>query len=323
MPATDMAQSRGARVMVRRCCLDLRRTRPRVATRDFSSIAHHRAARVRARLIRRALGRASCRWRILRRPAWQWVVMGRRGVRPVVRRVVDVASTGRGRPDSLRGGAIRLHVSVAHPAARDLELGKLAEACCEVLAGGPPTGWGVAEPASQQWSRRQITRLCRERVPAPTWLVVVGATPAAPAVGVMESTRSATGVVERLRLCVGSGSTDVVGDLDVIDRLAVRIAESFSVRTMTAWLQPGRGDATRAPVFMGAPIPFGLLVGPEATAIHGAPSDDTLVQAALIGPATRRSCWVRLLPTAQPERAYEALDATLRHFGLPLPNASS
>lgn len=220
---------------------------------------------------------------------------------------------------SWRGGAIRVHVSVAHPAARDLELGKLAEVCWHVLTGASPAGWGVAEPASQQWSRRQITRLCRERTPAPTWLVVVGATATAPTVGVMEATRTATGVNERLRLCVSSGPTDVVGDLDVLDRLAVRLADSFNVRTMTAWLQPGRGDATRAPVFTGAPIPYGLLVGPESATVHGAPSDDIPVRSELIGPSTRRSCWVRLLSSEQPERAYENLDATLRHFGMPLP----
>jgi hypothetical protein len=63
-----------------------------------------------------------------------------------------------------------------HPAA-DLELGGACAAVAEALTGGPPTGWGLHEPATQPWSTRELTRLARSRAPAPSSLTLVAGPP--------------------------------------------------------------------------------------------------------------------------------------------------
>lgn len=154
------------------------------------------------------------------------------------------------------GGALHIDVTAVWPADELTEIGHLAESACEVVLDGPPAGWGVAEPATQRWTRREPTRICRERAPRPTTLVVA----AGPrAVGLLTVRVTAAGVHERLRLAVGA----VTGpDHTVVDVLAATLA-ARGARSLTAVWQPGPADATRACGPAAHPVPLGLLVDAE------------------------------------------------------------
>lgn len=162
-------------------------------------------------------------------------------------------------PDLLapgRGGALRIDITAVHPAGELTEIGHLAEAACDVLLGRPPAGWGVAEPATQPWTRREPTRICRERAPRPTTLIVA----AGPrAVGLLTVRVTTAGVHERLRLAVGASAGP---DHTVVDVLATALA-ARGARSLTAVWQPGPADATRAPGPAARSTPLGLLVDPE------------------------------------------------------------
>ncbi|MGH3993058.1 MAG: DUF6177 family protein [Pseudonocardiaceae bacterium] len=75
--------------------------------------------------------------------------------------VQDVPAAQRG-PDE---GRLRLDISVLHRATESLEVGGTVEDCASTLLGTAPAGWGVAEPATQLWSLRELTRFCRDRPP--------------------------------------------------------------------------------------------------------------------------------------------------------------
>jgi hypothetical protein len=226
-------------------------------------------------------------------------------------------------PAEVSGGTIRLQLVVLHAATEQTELGGVVADCFEALTGRPPAGWGVAEPASEHWSSRQLTDHCRRRAPAPCALVVVGGTAETPAVGTLTVSRRPAGVLERLSLAVGCRE---VPDYDRLDRLAEHIAGLSApvVRSMLAGLSAGRADCTVEPRYTGQPVPYGLLVGPEGVAEHGpeharaAPAPHVL----LCGPAHRPSCWCRLpgAPAAPGEPAgtdpAETLHRVTVHFGL-------
>ena len=54
-------------------------------------------------------------------------------------------------------GRLRLDISVLHQATNSLEIGGTVVDCASALLGTNPTGWGVAEPATQPWSQRELT----------------------------------------------------------------------------------------------------------------------------------------------------------------------
>jgi hypothetical protein len=226
-------------------------------------------------------------------------------------------------PAEVSGGTIRLRLVALHAATAQTEFGAVVTDSFERLTGVPPAGWGVAEPASERWSRRELTDYCRRRAPEPAALVVVGGTAEAPAVGTLTVSHHPTGVVERLDLAVGCHE---VPDYGRLDRLAEHLANlpAPTVQIMLVGLAPGRADCTVEPRFTGHPVPYGLLVGPEAVAVRGpeharaAPAPHVL----LCGPADRPSCWCRLPggPPTPTEPAGNDPAQTLRlvnvHFGL-------
>jgi hypothetical protein len=227
-------------------------------------------------------------------------------------------------PSEVTGGTVRIDVTVIHPATEELQIGRLAELCLSTLTGHGPTGWGTAEPVTQPWNRAELTAYCRQRAPAPSILVLVGSG----AIGMLRVSRRPSGVVERLSLAVGS---EQAPDLPAIDGLAVQLADaqSATVRTMLATLRPGRSDATVGPVFTGWPVPYGVLIGPEPIAEHGA--EHALAAPAphvrLHGPLDRPSCWCRLVGpglsadngkgTPHDASPSQALANVLSHFGAP------
>lgn len=214
-------------------------------------------------------------------------------------------------------GTIRLDLSLVHQASPSIELGKAANDCVTALAGSPPTGWGLAEPATQRWDPHELTRFCRQRAPKPTTLITVGGKPDTPTVGVLRVKRTPAGVHEHLRLAVGSRDKP---DTEAIDRLAEHLADQHTVRTFTADLRPGRSDCTAEPHHAGFPIPYGILIGPEGLAEHGlehaqqAPAPHVL----LTGPPGRPSCWIRLPSATNDDHANpaEVLTDVLAHFGV-------
>jgi len=218
-------------------------------------------------------------------------------------------------PPAVSGGTVRIEVTVLHPASEALVVGRLVELCVDTLTGGPPLGWGVAEPATQPWSYAEVTAYCRRRAPQPSTVVVTGRD----AVGLLRVSRRPSAVVEKLTLA--AGGTGAGPDLAAVDRLAVAMsgARMANVRLMVATLHPGRSDTTVEPRFTGWPVPYGVLVGPEPVAEYGveharaAPAASVL----LTGPATRPLCWCLLIGSPSEPNPSNVLADVLAHFGAP------
>lgn len=207
-------------------------------------------------------------------------------------------------------GRLRLDISVLHRASDSLEIGSTVEDCASALLDSAAAGWGVAEPASQPWSLRELTRFCRDRAPQPSTLVVVAGTPPRRAVGLMSVSRVTTGVVERLQLALGSDSG---ADGPALDALAHALAARGARSMLAAW-QPGRPDGTRGAEPTPPPTPLGMLVGAERVAVHGVEHAQAGAAgtATLLGPEHRPACWIRTdAPDADPFAQFRTV---LQHF---------
>ncbi|WP_433260122.1 DUF6177 family protein [Actinosynnema sp. CS-041913] len=143
---------------------------------------------------------------------------------------------------SSSGGAVVLDLVVRHRLTASTEVGGVLEDCVAGLTGGEVTGWGVAEPVTQRWSRARLTEFCRERAPRPTKLVVVGR----PSVlGTLAVAVVGGAVLEHLHVGVGSPAG---ADQAAVDRLRTRLVARYDVRLAHATFQPGRTDGTVEPV---------------------------------------------------------------------------
>lgn len=104
------------------------------------------------------------------------------------------------RPDlPPHAGSVQLQIETLHRPSEMLELGASTAAAWRALTGADPLGWGIAEPVSQPWSRRELTSMARSRAPEPTSMIVVDGEPGRLALGTLTVERVSTGVVERLR----------------------------------------------------------------------------------------------------------------------------
>ncbi|MEU4767755.1 DUF6177 family protein [Actinosynnema sp. NPDC023794] len=213
-------------------------------------------------------------------------------------------------PVSAGHGGIEVHVVTRYPADGALELGGAADAVMRSLTGNGPRGWGVAEPATQPWSPREITAHCRDRAPSPTSLVVVGDG----ALGVLRVERVDSGVLERLQVSgPASGTVSRDGIDDLVDRLAP------TARTALVAVHPRRVNGLRPAAPSPPALPYGILVGHEAVGERGAEHarDAPAVAVRLTGSPERPACWCLLSGGRQ--APYEVLTAVLHHFGLPEP----
>jgi hypothetical protein len=201
------------------------------------------------------------------------------------------------------GGALRIDVTALHPADALTDVGGLAEEAAAVLLGGRPTGWGVAEPATQPWARHAATRFCRDRAPRSSTLVVVAGLRA---VGLLTVRLTGAGVHERLRLAVGA---DGAPDRALLDGLAAGLVDR-GARSLTAVWHPGPADTTRAPGPAPRPVPRGLLVPPDR--LPGAVRADPPFDVAPLG----SGAWVRLGP-ADPHTELARLAAATARAGPP------
>jgi hypothetical protein len=208
-------------------------------------------------------------------------------------------------------GSLEVQISTLHRATEGPELGVATESAMRALTGAAPAGWGVAEPVTQPWSRRELTAHCRGRAPAPTALVVVGGEGARTTVGVLRLERTDTGVLERIRL---AGPPSGAVRQETIDDLAAEI--SGTARSMIVAVHPARSGGTLPAGPSRPALPYGILFGPRVVAGRGAAHAAAAPAASvrMLGGADSPAVWCRLdTVDAAP---YEVLTAVLRHFGV-------
>ncbi|MFI9200353.1 DUF6177 family protein [Streptomyces sp. NPDC053048] len=170
----------------------------------------------------------------------------------------------------------------------ELVLGGALETAWQALTGGPPAGWGTAEPANLPWSRRQLTRLAHERAPQPTWTVAVG-TPERPAHATLRVVRTAEGVEEDVTLAVGYGPGEAP-PLEELRKLAEVLVTGHGVESMLCQLREARRDLSVPPRFERPPVPFAFVLGPGEVRTVGrdhasrTPLEEPPVR---LGPSTR------------------------------------
>jgi hypothetical protein len=165
--------------------------------------------------------------------------------------------------DGQRQSALSLRC--LHPAADEhLLLGGGLEAAWRALTGGPPAGWGSAEPAAQPWSREALTDFARERAPEETWVVVVGGG----AIGTLRISPTAGGVEEDATVAVGHRVEDPAPLADLPALAAVLVVEHRLVSAL-AQLRVGRADLTSPPRFEPPGTPVAFVLGPEGVADLG------------------------------------------------------
>lgn len=203
-------------------------------------------------------------------------------------------------------GDLEVQVSALHQASESLELGAMAELAVRALTGNPPTGWGVAEPATQPWSPREVTAYHRDRAPTPTQLVVVGQG----VVGQVRVERVDTGVLEQLRL---SGLQADTVHQDNVEALAAELAGMARLMIVTA--HPGRLHGLRANAHTLPTLPYAILIGHTQVAEQGADhaARVPVERVRLLGAGAGQACWARL--DCGPGSPYENLHAVLTHFG--------
>lgn len=208
-------------------------------------------------------------------------------------------------------GSLEVQISTLHPAGDHVELGLGTESAMRALIGGPPAGWGVAEPAGQPWSRRAVTAHCRSRSPMSTALVVVGGRSRLTTTGVLRVERTDTGVLERIRLA-GPASADV--GPEAVEALAAEVAGT--ARSMLVAVHPARAGGTLPSGPSLPALPYGVLLGSRVVAERGAAHAGRAPAAGvhLLGGQTGPAAWCRLdTPDVAP---FEVLAAVLRHFGV-------
>ncbi|MFF5188256.1 DUF6177 family protein [Streptomyces sp. NPDC000345] len=140
-----------------------------------------------------------------------------------------------------------------------LVLGRALEAAWRHLTGSPPVGWGTAEPVNLPWSPHQLTDLARDRAPAPTQLVAVGA-PDRPAIATQRVARTTAGVAEEVNLTLGYERPQDV-PLDALESLAATLVTEHGLSTMLTTVRAARADLTLPPHVEGPPIPVSFTLG--------------------------------------------------------------
>jgi hypothetical protein len=226
-------------------------------------------------------------------------------------RFAAVPSSGGHRPVAAAWtGGLELQIVTLHPATEALDLGASTEAAVRALTGGAgPAGWGVAEPATEPWSRRDVTSFCRDRAPTPTSLTIVGGDPWRAVLGVLTLERMATGVREQVRLAGPPLSS--VG-AETVEALAEQLAGA--ARSVVVAVHPGRAGGLRSSTPSLPALPWGILVGHQENPIESEPE---VVMGRAFGRGARRAWWYRL--DGGPGAPYETLTAVLRRYGLPEP----
>ncbi|MFK0293922.1 DUF6177 family protein [Streptomyces sp. NPDC090442] len=202
-----------------------------------------------------------------------------------------------------------------HPADESLVLGGALESLWRELTGGPPAGWGTAEPANLPFSPRQITDLARERAPEPTWIVVVG-TPDRPGLATVRINRTKAGVEEEVTLMFGYGA-DEEPPLDALHSAAELLATRHRLQSMLVQLRKARRDLAVPPRFEGPGVPVGFVLGAEE--VHQMPDDRArhtpLPQPPLpLGPKTRPAMYYPFPGDPSDLTGWQDFERLMRHL---------
>lgn len=189
------------------------------------------------------------------------------------------APTGRPAPEFVPaerpgGHQLLLTFRTRRPATAALRLGGPLEAVWRRLTGGPPAGWGSAEPAGEPWSRGALTEFARGRAPAPTWLVAVGGA-GRPALATLRVSRTAAGVEEEVTAAFGgsaaAGQAGPAGGAgaavpnvpshDALAELAGELVTDHALVSLLVQQRTARADLTVPPWLEGAPEPVAFALG--------------------------------------------------------------
>ncbi|GIF50100.1 hypothetical protein DFJ67_3147 [Asanoa ferruginea] len=158
--------------------------------------------------------------------------------------------------------------------------GLATEAVCTALTGGPPAGWGNAEPVAEPWRPIELSIAAASRGRRPTTLVVVGGGQRA-AIGLLEFAIEPAGISETLTMAVG-GFAAAPPDLD---ELATRLATDHPLGLALMVFRPGRADLTQVPFEPAEGRPLCVTVGPTAYTGDGRDALLALPGARTAGPA--------------------------------------
>ncbi|WP_340378929.1 DUF6177 family protein [Streptomyces sp. SS7] len=151
-----------------------------------------------------------------------------------------------------------------------LVLGRALEAAWRHLTDSPPLGWGTAEPANLPWSPHQLTDLARDRAPAPTHLVAVGAPGRPASIATQRVARTTAGVAEEITLTLGYERPQDM-PLDTLESLAATLVTEHALTTMLVTVRAARADLTLPPGVEGPPLPVSFTLGPRDVKSIGLP----------------------------------------------------
>jgi hypothetical protein len=230
--------------------------------------------------------------------------------------------TNRTGTDADRAGGINgtgecqlaLSLRTRQPPGERLVLGGALEAACRALTGGPPAGWGTAEPASLPWHRAELTDLARRRAPGSTWLVVVGAA-GRPTIGTMRVARTASGVEEDVTLAFGYRAGEQP-PVDALPELASELVAAHGLDSMLVQRHAGRANLTVPARWQGLPVPVGYALGADAVGEVGldrASRPPGLDPPRRLGSGQRPGLWYGLGDGGS-AAAWRALEQLLRHL---------
>jgi hypothetical protein len=159
---------------------------------------------------------------------------------------------------------LQVALSVHHQPRAEVLLGRAAEALAATLGDGRVVGWGTSEPAGLRFSRENLTRFARERMPLESRVHIV-TRGLRPTTGTIRVARSASGVLEETTMLVSLGDDQAVVD-DILSRLSqlfVSLANTQTVLFGSASMLRGRADLSFAPFEASTLEPVTLLLGPR------------------------------------------------------------
>ncbi|MFE7837513.1 DUF6177 family protein [Streptomyces sp. NPDC057474] len=146
-----------------------------------------------------------------------------------------------------------------HAPTADLVLGRGLETAWRHLTGSAPVGWSTSEPVNLPWSPRQLTDLARERSPAPTHLVAIGAADH-PSIATLRTARTKASVAQDITLTLGYTSAADV-PLDAVESLAAALVDEHGLVSMLTTLRAALADLTLTPRLEAPPIPVSFTLG--------------------------------------------------------------
>ncbi|MFI1705821.1 DUF6177 family protein [Streptomyces griseoruber] len=165
---------------------------------------------------------------------------------------------------------LALTFRAVHAPDERLVLGRALEAAWRHLTGSPPVGWGTAEPVNLPWSPQQLTELARDRAPASTQLVAVGAPDRRPAIATQRIARTTAGVAEEITLTLGYERPQDL-PLAALESLAATLVTEHGLTTMLTTVRAARADLTLPPRVEGPPLPVSFTLGPRDVKTIGLP----------------------------------------------------